>query len=172
MKSPENKEIKKKCDCGPECDCGCNEGKECHCGEGCKCGCHGGCKCGCQSCGGKIIILLLVFLAGMGFNELLHGCFGRCPKHGMNPMAMMSAPHRAFDDGAGTVVIVNAGGEAMVHHKKGGKHHHGMMNNGDTMKHGGKHHHDMMKHPKFHRGMSPKPQAEVEETIEETVTAQ
>lgn len=142
-----NPEIKKDCNCGPECTCGCNEGREC------TCGCHGGCKCGCKNCGGKIIALIIVFLAGMGFNELLHGCFGRCPNKGMRPAAMMTSSHRVFDDGAGTVVIINTGGDAMAHHK---------------MKKGGKHHHNMMKHPEFHHGMQQKPQPETEKAVEKT----
>ena len=149
MKPHDNPEIKKKCDCGPECTCGCNEGKECHCGHGCKCGCGRG-------CGGKIIALLIVFLAGMGFNELMHGCFGRCP-HKARPAAMMPAPHGAmpgFAEAAGTVVIVNTDGHADVKHasKCGcGKHHHNGM----------KPHHDGMRH---HHGMPPKAQEETPST--------
>ncbi len=152
MKTQDNTENKKKCDCGPECKCGCNEGKECTCG--------GGCKCGCKCCGGKIIALLLVFLAGMGFNELLHGCFGRCHSRGMRPAAMMSAPHKMpnFADGAGTVVIINTDGRPDVQFapKFGGKHHH------NTMKHNHKNHH----------GMPSKPQAPEADEIEQTPAEQ
>lgn len=147
MKPYEKPEIKpemnKKCNCGPECGCGCNEGKECRCEEGCKCGCHNGCKCG-KSCGGKILVLLLIFLAGMGFNELLHGCFGRCPNRGMHPMPMMSALHHpmsGYTDNAGTVVIVNTGGAAEVYHKS---------------KHKGKHYRDSMKFHKIHQNIPQK----------------
>ncbi len=137
MKSEKKPEIKpemKKCDCGPECNCGCNEGKECHCGDKCRCGC-GKCR-----CGGKLIALLIVFLAGMGFNELLHGCFGRCPSKA-RPAPMMSAPHHAMPhafNGAGTTIIINADGSTDIrhgakcgchkHHKNIDKHqHHGKM---------------------------------------------
>ncbi len=157
MKPYEKPEIKpemnKKCNCGPECGCGCNEGKECRCEEGCKCGCHNGCKCG-KSCGGKILVLLLIFLAGMGFNELLHGCFGRCKCPCMRHAATMPAPHRQMADGdnAGTVVIVNAGGGAEVYH--------GMKHN---MNHGNKHHHDKMKkHQKNYQDEPAQPQTSAE----------
>lgn len=129
-KTPETAS-EKKCNCGPECTCGCNEGKECHCAEnggcGCGCGCNegkechcaenGGCGCGCgcrcgKRCGGKLIALLIVFLAGMGFNELLHGGCGRCPSKAPHH-TMMSAPKHygampMFSDGSGTVIIINA----------------------------------------------------------------
>ena len=132
---PEAKpEMKKNCACGPECECGCNEGKECTCGNGCRCGC--GCHCDkgccCKSCGGKLIALLIVFLAGMGFNELLHGCFGRCPAKKMQPAPMMAAAHNKmphFTDGAGTVIIINADGSTDIRHgNKCGchKHHNGV----------------------------------------------
>ena len=57
-------------------------------------------------------MLFLVFLAGMGFNELLHGCFGRC--HGKKPLPMTHASmlHHGsvpmLTDGVGTVIIINA----------------------------------------------------------------
>jgi len=149
---PEAKpEMKKNCACGPECECGCNEGKECTCGCGCRCGCGEGkgcgCGCGCgegrgcycgkgchcgSSCFGKLLLLLIIFLAGMGFNEFMHGCFGRCPAKGMRPAPMLSAPHHKvphFTDGAGTVIIINADGSTDVQHgNKCGchKHHKGM----------------------------------------------
>ena len=165
MKPHDNPETKKKCDCGPECTCGCNEGKECHCGSGCNCGCR------CKSCGGKIIALLIVFLAGMGFNELLHGCFGRCKCPCMRHSATMPAPHRpmAYSDNAGTVVIVNAGGGAEVFHgmkhgmKHGPKHDmkHGMEHN---TKHGDKSNFDKMKkhHHKNHQDKPAQPPASTE----------
>ncbi len=131
---PEAKpEMKKTCACGPECECGCNEGKECTCGNGCRCGCGCHCDkgCRCKSCGAKLIGLLIVFLAGMGFNELLHGCFGRCPAKGMRPAPMMATHHKMphFTDGSGTVIIINADGSTDVRHgNKCGchKHHNGM----------------------------------------------
>ncbi len=128
---PEAKpEMKKTCACGPECDCGCNEGKECRCGCGCGCHCDKGCRC--KSCGAKLIGLLIIFLAGMGFNELLHGCFGRCPAKRMQPAPMMAAAHHKmphFTDGAGTVIIINADGSTDVRHGDKcdcHKHHNGM----------------------------------------------
>lgn len=130
-RTPET-ETEKHCNCGPECTCGCNEGKECHCGQnGC---CHGGCG---RHCGGKLIVLLIIFLAGMGFNELLHGCFGRCPSKAPHAMPMVQAPMKhhgampTFTDGASTVIIINAAdGHADVMH---------------SPKHCKKHHHDMQK---------------------------
>lgn len=156
QEKPETKpEMKKKCDCGPECTCGCNEGKECTCHNGCQCG-KGCC---CKSCGGKLIALLIVFLAGMGFNELLHGGFGRCPSKGMRSAAMMKASHGMphFADGAGTVVIVNADGSADVHHgQKCGchKHHKDMMNP----------HHKNFKEMMHHKDFKGKPHPEQGET--------
>ena len=58
-------------------------------------------------------MLLMVFLAGMGFNELMHGCFGRCPSKCPRQMQAMRMPNPqmqtpAYTDGAGTVIIINA----------------------------------------------------------------
>ena len=97
---------KASCDCGPDCHCGCQEGKECICGHQdskCNCCCH-------KSCG-KILAVILIFLAGMGFNELLHGSF-RCPvkRHAPiigNPM-MYPVMKPAFTDGNGnTIIFIN-----------------------------------------------------------------
>ena len=160
-KMEQRPEPEKKCDCGPDCDCGCNEGKECTCGHHhggphgeCGCGCRGGeCKCGCgcgKRCGGKLIALLIVFLAGMGFNELWHGCF-RCPSkapHGVPAMHVPMTHHAvpAMADGAGTVIIINAAdGSASMQNHSGKKHkchcgkHHG---ENVKMHEGHKHHKD------------------------------
>ncbi len=143
-KTPEVKS-EKTCNCGPECQCGCNEGKECTCGNGgcggkcdcgCGCGCGGKCGCGCgggcgKHCGKKLFVLLVVFLAGMGFNALLHGCCGRCPNRAPQNAPMMQAPKNSsampmFTDSAGTVIIINAAdGHADIRHnpKHFDKHH-------------------------------------------------
>ncbi len=43
----EDIEIKKTCNCGPECDCGCQDGEECTCDGSCECGCDcEDCDCG------------------------------------------------------------------------------------------------------------------------------
>lgn len=56
-------EVKKTCNCGPECKCGCNEGKECTCGGECKCG--NNCKCGSHHhCGGFSRFLAGLLIAG------------------------------------------------------------------------------------------------------------
>jgi molecular chaperone GrpE len=56
--SKKEKEIKKKCNCAPDCTCGCQEGKECtcdskecQCGYNCKCGdnCECGDDCNCKN---------------------------------------------------------------------------------------------------------------------------
>ena len=138
-------EMKKKCGCDENCTCDCDCGCGAHCG--CHCGCHEHCgcgaHCGCGShCGGKfLLLLLLVFLAGVGFNELLHGgfkCKAKCDKHAM--MAKAPMPH--FTDGAGTVVIVNTakGGADVMHY---------LNPNGKNMHH--KHHkHMKMKNMPHH----------------------
>ncbi|MBR3677155.1 MAG: hypothetical protein IKN71_08495 [Alphaproteobacteria bacterium] len=55
-------------------------------------------------------LLLLIFLAGMGFNELIHGVFHGCPAE-YQPMPMHHiAALPAAVDGAGTMVIINADG--------------------------------------------------------------
>lgn len=125
-----NKEVKakeetkeKKCDCGPDCKCGCQEGKECTCGDK-GCGCHHG-KCGC-SCGcafGKLLILALVFFAGMGVNQFMNDtCLGHCPaRKGMRPMPMMQAPQmqgslQVYKDGHGNTIIIVTPSEDGVKH--------------------------------------------------------
>lgn len=56
-------DVKKTCNCGPECKCGCNEGKECTCGGQCKCG--DSCKCGSHGhCGGFSRFLAGLLIAG------------------------------------------------------------------------------------------------------------
>lgn len=52
-------------------------------------------------------VILLIFLAGMGFNALIHGAFGGCKHHQM-PMHHISAIPTV--DGAGTMVIINTDG--------------------------------------------------------------
>lgn len=104
------------CNCDKNCTCGCQEGKECTCG------------CGCRRKGiFKLLAILLVFLAGMGFNELLHSCCGRCPARGPKAMPMMPIGHHMAkmpnmaDGNGGTVIIINADGSVQPHHfgKKG-----------------------------------------------------
>lgn len=61
------KNVKKECNCGPECTCGCNEGKPCTCGNGkkdSKCGsdCH--CDSHSHSCGGFSRFLAGLLIAG------------------------------------------------------------------------------------------------------------
>ena len=92
-----------------------NEDKKCECGPDCKCGC--GCSCGCKCKKGalKILALVLVFLAGMGFDSLLHGCF-RCPSKRMAPMHHgMTMPAKAVDT---NVIIITPDGEVQYGHKK------------------------------------------------------
>lgn len=48
-------EVKKTCDCGPDCKCGCNEGKACTCGSKCKCKSH---------CSGISRVIAGLFIAG------------------------------------------------------------------------------------------------------------
>ena len=101
-----------------------NEDKKCECGPDCKCGC--GCSCGCKKKKGalKILALVLVFLAGMGFDSLLHGCL-RCPSKKMAPMHHgMTMPAKAVDT---NVIIITPDGEVQYGHKKHhGKKFHGM----------------------------------------------
>ena len=128
----ENNQKNPSCSCDKDCKCGCQEGKECTCGQKCDCGCR--CGCHCKSCAFKLLGLILVFLAGMGFNELLHGgCFGRCPmKNRSMPMLKMPAmihnmPNYKHDDGK-TVIIINAAeGSVSKHHcdSHKNKHHNG-----------------------------------------------
>lgn len=106
------------CNCGKDCKCGCQEGKECTCGCGCCCRRKGIFK---------LLAILLVFLAGMGFNELLHSCCGRCPARGPKAMPMMPMGHHMAkmpnmaEGNGGTVIIINADGSVQPHHfgKKG-----------------------------------------------------
>lgn len=106
------------CNCDKSCTCGCQEGKECTCGCGCCCRRKGVFK---------LLAILLVFLAGMGFNELLHSCCGRCPARGPKHMPMMQMPNhmakmpQMSDGNGGTVIIINADGSVQPHHfgKKG-----------------------------------------------------
>ena len=143
MKHPEEEtstshENKQHCECGPDCKCGCKEGKECTC-------CnheHCGCKCHC-SCGMKVLAAILIFLAGMGFNELLH-C-GRCKAK--SPMIGYSMLHKAgfplYTDGAGnTIIYINTNDSSLggKHNFMRGKHHH----------HKDKNHHDK------HENLAPK----------------
>lgn len=53
--------------------------------------------------------LLLIFLLGMGFNELIHGVFRSCPQPLQMPIHHIAALPAAVD-GAGTMVIINADG--------------------------------------------------------------
>ena len=100
------------CNCSKDCQCGCQEGKECTCGCGCGCGCH-------RKGTFKLLAILLIFLAGMGFNELLHCCCGRCPARGPKAMPMMPMGHHMAkmpnmaEGNGGTVIIINADGSVM-----------------------------------------------------------
>lgn len=105
------------CACGPDCKCGCQDGKECSCGK--KCGC-----CCCGSVFARILVLVLIFFAGMGFDAFLRGaCFGPCPAKGPRPLPapMAQAPRFSFnpnaftsytDDAGNIVIVVNAGEES------------------------------------------------------------
>ena len=119
------------CDCGPDCKCGCQEGKECTCDKnGCKCD-HKRCGCCGGSCLMKLLGVLIIFFAGMGFNEFIHGgCFGRCPagKPMMMPMGPMKHQMMPKD---GNVIIINTDGNVQKehfckchHHKDVKEHHH------------------------------------------------
>jgi len=93
-------ESKEKCCCGKDCNC--------ECGDNCCCCCR-------KSVCLKIIACLLLFLAGMGFNELLH-C-GRCPVKSRPlppaaPVAMAPVPEFIPfpNEQGGTIIIVNTDG--------------------------------------------------------------
>lgn len=98
-----------KCCCDKNCDCGCQEGKECTC---CGCGC-----CCCKKKVFKVLAVLIVFLAGMGFQALLQDSF-RCPMSKPRPMPMQMAPIPAMpipaysDAQGGNVIIINTDGSA------------------------------------------------------------
>ena len=112
----------------------------------CHCGCGCGCNCDCGRKGGKFIIILLAFLAGIGLSELLHGNFGRCPYKADCAKQMMHASHHAvphYTDGAGTVIIINTNGQPDIKHLTKGFH--------------GKHHHNAAKHHQ-HKNMPQKHQ--------------
>lgn len=67
-----------------------------------------GSTCNCQRIfhTNKWWLLLLIFLAGMGFNELIHGGSRSCPSPQM-PIHYVSAPLPTFTDGSGTMVVIN-----------------------------------------------------------------
>lgn len=94
------------CCCDKGCDCGCQEGKECSC---CSCGC-----CCRKKMIVKILCVLVIFLAGMGFHALLQ-CGFRCPMSKPRPMPMQMAsvpalPFPAYSDAqGGNVIIINTG---------------------------------------------------------------
>ncbi len=95
-----------KCCCDKNCDCGCQDGKECTC---CCCGC-----CCRKKMIVKILCVLIIFLAGMGFHALLQ-CGFRCPMSRPRPMPMQMAPIPAMpfpaysDAQGGNVIIINTG---------------------------------------------------------------
>ena len=101
-----------KCDCDKNCKCGCQEGKECSCDAKCKCECFSNKEgCCCKKKVFKVLGLLIVFLAGMGFGELLD-C-GGCPVKAPRPVAPMSFNHRTptyHDTQGGNVIIINTDG--------------------------------------------------------------
>ena len=114
MDTKEKNKTENKC-CDENCKCGCQEGKECTCGCNCCCGCR-------RKGVFKFLAVLLVFLAGMGFNELIHGCCGRCPAKGPKSMhsmhmAMPKPMHMPeYSDGMGnTVIIINTDGSVHKH---------------------------------------------------------
>lgn len=116
------------CNCSKDCKCGCQEGKECTCGNNCGCGCGCGNGCCCKKKTFKLLAVLIIFLAGMGFNELIH-CCGRCPTKGPRPMpgyhqmvppAPISAPNFADKNNGGTVIIINADGSMQTPNFKNG----------------------------------------------------
>ena len=133
---PKNKKIQHsehehhdaECDCSKDCKCGCQEGKECTCSceKECCCGCHKGCNCS-KKCVLRLFAILIVFLAGMGFNELLHSCCRPCPIRAPHPAPMMKTMP-FVDDGGNTIIIINTDGQnipAFAHHgnpKAGFKH--------------------------------------------------
>ncbi len=100
------KEGKCCCDKNCGCNCGCQDGKECTC-------CCGGCCCR-KKMIVKILCVLIIFLAGMGFHALLQ-CGFRCPMAGPRPMPMQMAPIPAMpfpaysDAQGGNVIIINTG---------------------------------------------------------------
>lgn len=132
-------------DCKENCACNANQGATCGCGCGGNCSCGTNCQCGChKKCGGKIILLLLVFLAGMGFNQLWRGCMGRCPHKMPHNLSAMHTPIPAANDGGTTIVINTADGCADVWSSKNNfhkhhKHHKGI--NSDNFKNAVSHQH-------------------------------
>lgn len=98
----------KKCCCDKNCDCGCQEGKECSCCCGCCCR---------KKMIIKVLAVLVIFLAGMGFHALLQ-CGFRCPMSKPHPMPMQMAsipalPFPAYSDAqGGNVIIINTDGTA------------------------------------------------------------
>ena len=94
------------CCCDKNCHCGCQDGKECTC---CCCGC-----CCRKKMIVKILCVLVIFLAGMGFHALLQ-CGFRCPMSRPRPMPMQMAPIPALpfpaysDAQGGNVIIINTG---------------------------------------------------------------
>lgn len=139
----------KKCNCGPDCKCGCQEGKECTCGNKECCCSSKNCNCGCpcKRVLGKVLLLALVFFAGMGVNQFMSGCcLGGCPiKKGMRPMPMLQSQQIPgnlpfYKDGKGnTIIIVNTGADDTMQGCKCGcrKHgkHHKMVNMPSPQKH-------------------------------------
>lgn len=96
-----------KCCCDKSCDCGCQEGKECTCG----------CGCCCKKKVFKVLAVLVIFLAGMGFQALLQ-CGFRCPMNKPRPMPVQMAPIPAMpmpaysDAQGGDIIIINTDGLA------------------------------------------------------------
>lgn len=96
-----------KCCCNKSCDCGCQEGKECTCG----------CGCCCKKKVFKVLAVLVIFLAGMGFQALLQ-CGFRCQMNKPRPMPVQMAPIPAMpmpaysDAQGGDIIIINTDGLA------------------------------------------------------------
>lgn len=92
-----------KCDCEKNCQCGCHEGKECSCNNECCC---------CKKKVFKILGLLIVFLAGMGFGELLNcgNCYPKAPRH-IAPMGFHHKAPKYHDTQGGNVIIINTDGD-------------------------------------------------------------
>lgn len=105
----EKNENVKNCCCDKDCSCGCKDGKDCDC-----CCCCCGCR---KKIVVKILAVLIVFLAGMGFHALLQ-CGFRCPMNKPRPMPMQMAPIPAMpfpaysDAQGGNVIIINTDGSS------------------------------------------------------------
>ena len=108
-----------KCNCDKNCNCGCQESKECTCNTSCQCKCN--CCCKNKKYLLKFIAIVIIFLAGMGFNELLH-CM-HCPSKNIRHFAEMKhnfpkhKPLHSFSDDRGNnIIIINTDGSHRPEH--------------------------------------------------------